>query len=78
MSNIRLNNMNELPIGSTYSNRRNDEENGEHHEVQSFKVPWGPDGTIELTLPAELPVVARLHGTSSGGLSYDARQAARG
>jgi len=53
-----LNIMNELPIGSTSAGRETDEENGEHDDVQPLNVPWGPDGTIELTLPAELSVMA--------------------
>ncbi len=50
--------MNELPIGSTSAGRISDTENGEHDGVHSLRVPWGPDGTFELTLPAGIPVVA--------------------
>ena len=50
--------MNELPVGSTSADRVSDAKIGEHDGVHSLTVPWGPDGTFELTLPAGIPVGA--------------------
>ena len=50
--------MNESPAGSRSADRTSDADLSGRDGIRSVKVPWGPDGVLELTLPAGIPVAA--------------------
>ena len=48
--------MNELPAGPRSADRTSDADLSGRDGIRSVQVPWGPDGVLELTLPAGIPV----------------------